>query len=207
MSNWSAPASQEVLKRTAEALKANGFEVFLVRNGAEAKQKVLEIIPKKSEVLTASSVTVDSIGLSKELNDSGHFDSVKNRMVAMDQKTHGRELRKLGSAPDFVVGSVHAVTETGSLFIASMSGSQLPGYVFGAGTVVWVVGSQKIVKDREAGHKRIFDYVLPLETDRARKAYGLPESFVSYPAKVVEYNREINPTRAKVILVQEALGF
>jgi hypothetical protein len=37
----------------------------------------------------------------------------------------GREMRQLAASPDFVVGSVHAVTEDGSLLIASASGSQL----------------------------------------------------------------------------------
>ena len=36
-----------------------------------------------------------------------------------------REMRTLAASPDYVVGSVHALTEDGSLLIASASGSQL----------------------------------------------------------------------------------
>src|SRR5438309_355317 len=43
----------------------------------------------------------------------------------MDREMQGREMRQLSAAPDWVVGSVHAVTEDGSLLIASASGSQL----------------------------------------------------------------------------------
>src|SRR5437870_8429458 len=57
----------------------------------------------------------------------------------------------LGAAPDIMLGSVHAVTETGSLLAASMSGSQLGPYVSGAGRVIFVVGTQKIVRDVEEG--------------------------------------------------------
>jgi hypothetical protein len=36
-----------------------------------------------------------------------------------------REMRQLAAAPEYVVGSVHAVTDGGSLLIASATGSQL----------------------------------------------------------------------------------
>jgi len=46
-------------------------------------------------------------------------------------------MRKLGAAPDFAVGSAHAVTETGTVVVASLTGSQLPSYTYGAGTLIW----------------------------------------------------------------------
>lgn len=42
-----------------------------------------------------------------------------------------RRLRRLLAIPDVIVGSVAALTETGSLVDASGSGSQLPGHVGG----------------------------------------------------------------------------
>jgi hypothetical protein len=73
--------------------------------------------------------------------------------------------------------------------------------------VIWVVGTQKIVKDVEEGLRRIHEYVVGLESARARKAYGLPESWFSFPSKILLINREIVPGRAKIVLVDEALGF
>jgi hypothetical protein len=125
----------------------------------------------------------------------------------MDPKTQGREQRKLGAAPDFAVGSASAVTETGSVLVASLTGSQLPAYAFGGGTVIWVVGAQKIVKDVEEGMKRIDEYLVDRESVRARAAYGLPDSFRSFPSKVLIFNKEIKPGRVKLILVNEVLGF
>ena len=60
--DYSKPASDEVLTKTAEALTKNGFTVFVVNSGEEAKTKALELIPKKAEVLTMTSVTADAIG-------------------------------------------------------------------------------------------------------------------------------------------------
>jgi hypothetical protein len=93
------------------------------------------------------------------------------------------------------------------LLIGSLTGSQIPSYAYSAGTVVWVVGAQKIVPTIEAGFERIEKHVTPQESARARKAYGLPDTFNSYAAKVLVINREINPSRSKVVIVGEALGF
>ena len=104
-------------------------------------------------------------------------------------------MRKLCAAPDFTVGSVHAVSEDGHLLIASNTGSQLPAYAYSAGKVIWVVGAQKIVKDLDEGMKRLREYVLGLETVRARKAYGLPEDWSSFYSKILMFRREVNPNQ------------
>jgi hypothetical protein len=121
----------------------------------------------------------------------------------MDRQTQADEIRRLGAAPDVMLGSVHAVTETGSLIAASMSGSQLGPYVSGAGKVILVVGTQKIVADLEEGLRRINEYAFPLEDARAQEAYGV-HSGVN---KVLIVNREINPGRVTVVLVGQAIGF
>ena len=66
-----------------------------------------------------------------------------------------------------VLGSVHAVTETGSLLAASMGGSQLGPYASDAGRVILVVGTQRIVWDLQEGLRRINEYAFPLEDARA----------------------------------------
>src|SRR5439155_12345030 len=106
-------------------------------------------------------------------------------------------------APDIMLGSGHAVTETGSLVAASMSGSQLGPYVSSAGRVIFVIGRQKIVRDIEEGLLRINEYAWRLEDARAQAAYGI-RSAVN---KILIINREITPGRITVVLVDEALGF
>jgi hypothetical protein len=207
MKSWNSIPAKESIDAAIAALTANGIEAVYVRTAAEAREKVLSLIPKGAEVMTMSSVTVDSLGLGKDLNESGNYVSAKGKLYAMDQQTQGREMRKYGAAPDVAVGSVHAVTQTGALVIASLTGSQLPAYAYGSGTVIWVAGVNKLVKDLEEGMKRLDEHVVPLESERARKAYGLPEGFKSFPSKVLVYNREVQPGRAKLVLVGEVLGF
>lgn len=203
---WDAAASRQSIERALAALNANGIQASLAESGAEAKERVLSLLPAGAEVLTMTSITLDQLGLATEVNESGRYESVRAKLVGMDQNTQGREMRKLGAAPDFAIGSAHAVTEDGFVMIASMTGSQIPAYVYAGGTVIWVVGAQKVVKNVEEGMRRIHDFLIPKESERARKAYGLPETFSSFPNKILLFNKEVQPGRAKLIIVNEVLG-
>ena len=202
--NWNTIPEQSVIERTIESLKANGMEAMVVDTGDDAKKKVLELIPEGSEVMTNTSVTADTIGVSSVLNESGKYNAVKLKLYSLDPKTQKREQKRLGAAPDYAIGSVHAVTEDGRVLIASNTGSQLPGYAYGSDHVIWIVGAQKIVKDLDSGFARISEYTLPLESERARKAYGMDHSNIS---KMLIVNKEVTPGRITVIFVKEVLGF
>jgi hypothetical protein len=206
MKAWNVLPRKDVIEKTIKALAANGIEAHLAANVEEAKVKVLSFIPAGAEVFTTTSITLDEIGVSKEINESGKYDAVRPKLFRMDPRTQGREQRKLGAAPDFVVGSAHAVTESGQVLVASLTGSQLPGYAYGGGTLIWVVGAQKIVKDVDEGMQRINEYLIGKESDRARSAYGLPAEFRTFPSKVLLFQREVQPGRVKLILVNQVLG-
>jgi hypothetical protein len=191
------------LGRAATALEANGIEVLRARSGAEARRIVLDLVPPGSQVHHGASQTLEATGIAQEIDESGRYEPVGPRVRSMDRATQGDEIRHLTAAPDVMLGSVHALTETGSLLTASMSGSQLAPYAGGAGRVILVVGSQKVVADVEVGLQRIHEYAYPLEDARAQEAYGI-NSGVN---KVLIINREIVPGRITVVLVDEVLGF
>ncbi len=198
-------ASDEQIEKTKQALEANGFTVIVAENGEAAKKAVLDLIPKGAEVLTNTSKTLEALELDKAINESGEYDSVRNKLNAMwGDPEKKRDQRKLGAAPDYTIGSVHAITETGEVFIASNTGSQLPGYAYGAGKVIWVVGAQKLVATHADAHRRLEEYVLPLESERARAAYGVPGSNIS---KLLIVSKEVEEGRITIIIVKEKLGF
>jgi hypothetical protein len=66
------------------------------------------------------------------------------------------------------------------------------------------VSAKKITSDLDEGIKRVYEHVLPLESERAHKAYGVPGSNVS---KLLIINKEVNPKRLTIILIKEDLGF
>ncbi len=196
-------AEEAQVKRTAAALEANGIEVLRAADAAEAKRIVLGLIPDGSQVHHGASESLEASGITDEIEKSGRYEPLRPRIWSMDRTTQADEIRRLSSAPDVMLGSVHAVTETGSLVAASMSGSQLGPYATGAGRVVLVVGTQKIVPNLDEGLRRIDEYAFPLEDARAQAAYGI-HSAVN---KVLIINREIAPGRITVVLVDEVLGF
>jgi L-lactate utilization protein LutC len=205
--NFGKLATDESINKAKNALEKNGIEVLVLENGEEAKEKVLKIIPEGAEIMNMSSVTIDALGLAKEINDppagGGKYNSVRKKFAAMDRKTQNLEMQKLGAAPEWAIGSVHAITEDGKVVIASATGSQLPAYAYGSSRVIWVVGAQKIVKDLDEAMKRVYEYVLPLESQRAMKAYGKPSGV----NKLLILNKEVSPNRITMIIVKEKLGF
>lgn len=204
MKQWDALADDAGIEKTIDALKQNSIDASVVTTGSDAKKKVLSLIPEGAEVMTMSSVTLDAIGLANELNESGRYQPVRGKLYAMDRITQRVPMLKLGAAPEWTVGSANAVTQDGNILIASATGSQLPAYAYGSAHVIWVVGIQKIVATTEEGIKRIYEYVLPLESERARKAYGAAGSAVN---KLLIINKEVVPGRLIVIFVKEKLGF
>jgi LUD domain len=200
---FAAPAEDARVTRTAAALEANGITVLRAPNSAEAKRIVLDHIPAGSQVHQGASQSLEASGIAGEIERSGRHEPLRPRVFSMDRVTQADEIRRLTASPDVMLGSVHAVTETGSLVAASASGSQLGPYVSGAGKVILVVGTQKIVPDLEDALRRIDEYVFPLEDARAHAAYGVPSGV----NKVLIVNREWTPDRITVVLCDEALGF
>jgi hypothetical protein len=196
-------SSMERIAAVAEALEHNGMRAFVVESGDEARQRVAKLIPRGAEVFNNTSRTLESIGVADDIERSGHYQPLRLRLFQMDRQMQAREMRILAAAPDYVVGSVHAATEGGSLLFASASGSQLGPIVSGAEHILFVIGGQKIVPDIETGMRRISEYAFPLEDQRAREAYGVSSGVNN----ILIINRAVVADRITAILVHEALGF
>src|SRR3989344_3498142 len=175
--DWTQLASEEAIEKTISSLKSNGINAVLAENREDARNKALSLIPKGAEIMTMTSVTLDALGISKEINESGNYNPVRDKLYSMNRETQKKEMKTLGSSPEYVIGT---------------------------NNVIFVVGTQKIVENIDQGMKRIYEHTLPLESERAKKAYGVPGSFVS---KILIINKEIDPNRINLIFVPEAIGF
>ena len=196
-------ASGQELETVAKALERNGMTASVVASSEEARAAVRSILPVGAEVFNNTSRTLEVVGIAEDIERSGLYQPLRPRLYQMDREMQGREMRLLSAAPDWLVGSVHAVTEEGSLLIASASGSQLGPIVSGAGHVVFVIGGQKVVPDFNRGLRRLYEYCFPLEDLRAKEAYGVPSGVNN----VLVINKVLVPGRITAILVKESLGF
>ena len=200
---FAAPASAQSLERAATALKEHGFAVEVLDDAAAARERVQELIPDGASVFTGASETLRLSGIEADISTSGRYDAIRPRVLAMDRATQGDEIRRLVTSPDVVLGSVAAVTETGSLVVASATGSQLPAYSGGAGHRIYIAGAQKVVADLPTALRRLEEHVLPLESARAQVAYGQPSAV----NRLLVLNAEPRPGRGTVLLLREAVGY
>lgn len=199
--NFTEPAGAARLEAVARALQANGFATQLVATANQAKQAVLDLIPLGTEVHTSASATLETLGLQQEL-ESGRYDPVRPKYLKLDRETHMPELRRLVSAPRYMLASAAAVTESGELVLASGSGSQLGAVAFGASFVIFVVGAQKLVRDIHEGLRRVEEHCFPLESERTLRVYGRESAI----CKLLVLNKEV-PGRIHIVLVREAVGY
>ena len=192
----------ETLAATVVALEEHGFSVDVVDDLDAAREAVLARIPEGSSVMTNTSVTLQETGIADAINDGGPYDSARNKLNELDFTTQMPEMKAIGGQADYSLGSVHAVTRDGALFIASASGSQLASYAWGAANVILVIGAQKLVPTAEAARERIFEHSLKLEDVRAYAAYGMN----SYVGKILEIHQE-QPGRIHIVLIRQSVGF
>lgn len=196
-------ASEEQLTKTAKALETHGIRTVVFQTGEEARAYVLDLIPSDVEVYDSPSRTLELIGLTEDIEHASRFRSVRTRLHSLDRATQRREIRGLTASPDVLVGSVHAITEKGEILLASATGSQLGSAAAGAGTVIWVVGTQKLVRTLEDGFRRIQEYSFPLESKRTQQVYGQASAI----NKILIVNGEAYPGRITIVLIKQNLGF
>lgn len=199
------PASDQTIERTAAALRANGYAVHVVETGDQARDLIVDLLPEGAEVGQGASTTLEAIGVTYAIEESGRFDPVRKRTRSMDRSTPEglRAMRKLGVGPDWYVNSAHAVTFDGTIVVASNTGSQLAPLAFGAGNVIFAIGSQKLVPDLETAMLRLRQHTLPLESQRMQGLYGIDSDI----KKVLIIHKEFGPGRFTVVLIKEPVGY
>jgi hypothetical protein len=200
--DFEAPASEAELEALADRLRERNFEVVIVQNGQAAKSAVMERLPEGASVHSGKSKTLEDAGVFQELMNSDRYDFLRRRTNKMDRKTQLDEIRRLTSSPDVMLGSAHAVTKAGQIVITSASGSQIGPIASGAGKLVLVIGSQKIVPDLDTAFRRIEEHVFPWEDARLREAMNIGTKIT----RTLILDRDFMPGRTTIILVREPIG-
>lgn len=199
-------ASKELIDTASKALGDNSFTPYHVNTKEEALAKVKELIPDNASIMNGSSVTLSEIGFVDYLKSGNHkWNNLHEAVLAESDPEKQSLLRRQSVVSDYYVGSVHALSATGELVIASNTGSQLPHLVFTSPNIVLVVGAQKIVPTLGDAIKRLEDYVISLEDERMKEMYGFGTTY----SKTLILHKE-NPMMGRkihVIIVDEKLGF
>ena len=199
-------ASNENIELTVSELAKRNVEAVVVETKLDALAKIKELIPSGASVMNGSSTTLIEIGFIDYLKGGNHeWNNLHESILAESDPSKQGKLRKESVLSDYYLGSVHALSQTGEFVIASNTGSQLPHIVFTSQNLIFVVGAQKIVPTLTDALKRLEEYVVPLEDERSKKAYGAPTTL----NKIVIFKGE-NPMigrKVQMIIVKESLGF
>ena len=186
----------------AGALERNGITCTVVDSGEEARQAVRSILPVGAEVYNNTSRTLEVIGVAEDIERSGLYQPLRPRLYQMDREMQGREMRQLSASPDWVVGSVHAVTEDGSLLLRRPAGASsvqsFPERVTWYSSSVGRRSSPISTRDCDA-------YTSTAFLSRTEGQAGLRRSQRSQQRP--HHQQGGRPGRITAILVNEPLGF
>ncbi|MBI2110786.1 lactate utilization protein [Candidatus Woesearchaeota archaeon] len=201
---WNKLPDKKVIQETINALQASGPVVYLVNDKKAALEKIKEMIPKGSEVMTGSSTTLNEIGFTDFLKSKEHgWKNLHEEILNEKDQSRQIDLRRKATTAEYFLGSLNAISKNGELVACDASGSRVGAYHFAAKHLILVAGVQKITNSLEEAMQRVREYAFPLENERAKKAYGMPSSI----SKWVILEKEIFPKRITLILVNEKLGF
>ena len=196
--------TNDVLIQTSSALIQRNIHTSIAENAAEAKQLLMDLIPRNSEVYVSTSETLDSIGYTEHISQSNNYKSLNDLVTAETNLDTQKDVRRrVTTIADYFVGSVQAISASGEVIIASGSGSQIAAYVYGAKKVFWVAGIQKICQDLPSAIERVRGYTLE-KHDQWLEGYGRSAAPVG---KLLIFEHEQVKERVHMILVKEILGW
>lgn len=154
----------DAISRTKEALERNQFNVIVASSRKDAVDKVLGLIPLDANVGVGGSMTIRELGLIEALTRRG------NRVVHhwLPEKPFSDWLPFMMEAhnSDVFLCSTNAVTEDGKLVNVDSTGNRVASMIFGPRKVIVIAGKNKIVKDVDAGLKRLRRVAGPLNAKR-----------------------------------------
>lgn len=204
--DYSTLASPSSLEKTVTSLREKQYLPVVVRTKEEALTKIKELIPSGASIMNGSSTTLQQIGYQDYLASGQHsWVDLHAQITAENDEAKRHVLRQQSVLSDYYLGSVHALTETGEMVIASNTGSQLPHLVFTSPNVILVISTKKIVPDLTAALQRLETHVIPLEDQRlmaAMNAHTAQNKLLLFKGEAAYLQRKIH-----LILVEEDLGF
>ena len=198
--------NQSIIQKTTDNLSKLGFQVHIKDSASNALDLIKTLIPANSSVMNGSSRTLEQIGFVDYLKSGKHgWNNLHEGIVIEKDPQKQSILRQQALHSDYYLGSVHALTQSGDIVIASNTGSQLPHITFTSPNVIFVVGAQKIVTDLSDAMNRLESHVVPLEDENMQQKYQVNTSLSKI--LILKHPSPITNRNFHVILVKEVLGF
>ena len=192
-----------VIQRTVQALSARNMPAVVAETGEHALELLKNMVPEGAEVFNSTSETLDSIGYSDYLHNNPRYRNLHDEVAAETDPAKQRDMRRMATVSEYIIGSVQAIAETGEIVVASGSGSQLGAFVYGAKYVILVAGAQKICPTLADAIDRVRGYTVDKHDDWLQAQGRNPRPM----GKLAIMENEVAEGRVRVILIKQTLGW
>ena len=155
---------REILQKTIENLRKNGFDARLVHNKEEACTLIAEYIVPYGSVGFGGSMTVRQLGLPDlaRAHKASVYDHWKPNLT-QEEKT---EMMRKCLTGDLYIASANAISANGKIFNIDGNGNRVAALTFGPKKVVIVAGRNKIAADDEKAIARMKTVACPQNAAR-----------------------------------------
>jgi L-lactate utilization protein LutB len=152
-----------IIKRTADALKKNGFNVISAGSAEDACKKIMDIVKKEDSVGVGGSMTIRDLGLLEKLAARKQNIIQHKQGMSLDESL---DIRRKALTADVYMASPNALTMEGTLIFCDGIGNRVSGMIFGPGKIIAIAGINKIVSNEDTGWDRISTVASPVNAKR-----------------------------------------
>ena len=204
---------QEVVGQQAvKALQKNGFIAEYFSTKAEARERLLALIPDGVSIGFGGSTTVVQMDVADVLKEKGC--TLYNHAGIKDPE-ESKRIKRQEIISDIMLTGVNAITKDGRLYSVDAVGNRVAGMIFGPGEVILVAGVNKIVPDLAAAEERVYHIAGPINNIRIGTENPCTKTGecmdCSSARRICNVSVTLHrcPTTVKitVLLVGESLGF
>ena len=176
-------------------IKSRKMNAYLVKDRKEALDKALELIPLGSTVGFGGSVTIQEVGI---------FDNLENCNL-LDKTNEDFHYRCLTS--DVYLSSANAIINDGRIVNVDGRSNRVAAISFGPKKVIIIIGKNKIVSDYNMALERVRNVCIPKNLERLRNAGKNDWTADNMWCNISIIERQRDPNRIHVIIVDEELGY
>ena len=204
---------QEILgKKTVEALKKNRFDAMYCDSLADAREKLMAMIPDGASISFGGSMTIKGMDVQKELKDRGC--TVYDHNAVSDPAEKDMICRQQLTSDVFLSGC-NAITCDGKLYNVDGTGNRVAAMIFGPKQVILVAGMNKVVPDLKAAEERVKFIAAPTNSLRVNPTIPCTQTGYCIDCNhekricnaAVVLHRQPPKSRITVLLVGENCGF
>ena len=191
-----------VAHEMVDLLAEKGYITYYAENVEEARDKVLELIPKGASVGVGGSETLKAMDMINILRNGDYhfFDRYQEGLPFSEVE----EIYRQALLADVFLTSSNAITRQGQLVNIDSSGNRVAAISYGPRKVIVVAGVNKVVDTLDDAMKRLRQIAPCVETGKCMDCQI--QQSVCNSVGIINHGRK-TPGRFTIIMIADEIGF